>query len=635
MSSTVATRFATRLLRAKMYSKLIFRLMFGILALQFVVICIVNGWFNPNWEYTKEMVSRGTHLTFSLLKHFQFKDSFAAIDATVSLFWGLQKTIFYKSFLCWLFLPVIMIYISLSDKDEQSQREFIQGKKYLPPSEFERVVHKNAQTKMFQLKKTIPLGEIHLPYKEEVKHTLGIGKPGCGKTNTFNQIILKLRQLKRRIAIHDYKGDYVEKFYDAANGDLIFNPFDARSIGWCLFNDCKSIMDLEAFGAALIPNATHGEPFWNNAARDIFVGVLRYCYFNNKRTNKDIWETVTLTNEMLYMLLSSTKGCEIAAKYLEDPEGKLAIGVMANMMQFVKIFEYMQEMKGEFSIREWVNNENADNIIYITNYANLQNTLRPMISLFIQTVGSALLSMSDDINRRLYFILDEFGQLPKMETVTSLMTAARSKGGSVWLGIQDIGQLDTIYTEKTRGTILNSCSNRLIFNCQDQRTAKILSDDIGQTEYWENTESQSLGTKRGDSINTSRQRRKEHLVTTEDIQSLRDLSAFISIGGGDITLSHWKYKKLTKKTDAFIQRPELDLANMVDVKPVVMNEVPVHSELKKDQAIKPSDVATDSNLQTSENNLQEPDDFQFSGSGLTEEEMLDSLNETVNNNSGL
>lgn len=635
--STVATNLAARLLKLKMYSRLIFRISFVVLALQFVTICVVNGWFNPSWEATKEIFGQGAILGFKFIKGLHFKEAFSSWDASLNFYWASQKSIILKSFVCWLLLPMIMIYISISDKDDVSKREYIQGKRYFPPVEFNNTLyqtmieHKFYQVRYFQLKKLIPLGEVYLPYKEESKHALACGKPGCGKTNTFNQMILKILELKRKLIIHDFKGDYVEKFYNPEHGDLIFNPFDSRSIGWCLFNDCKSIMDIEAFGAALIPNATVGEPFWNNAARDIFVGVLRYCYFNNKRTNKDIWDTVTLRNDILYMILSSTDGCEIAAKYLEDPEGKTAIGVMANMMQFVKIFEYMQEMKGEFSIREWVSSESS-NTIFITNYANLQNTLRPMISLFIQTVGSSLLSLSDDIHRRLYFILDEFGQLPKMDTVTSLMTASRSKGGSVWIGIQDVGQLDTIYTEKTRGTILNACSNRLIFNCQDQRTAKILSDDIGQTEYWEATENLSLGVEKGDRINVNKQRRKEPLVTTEDIQSLRELSAFITIGGSDVTLSKWKYKKLPKIADAFIQRPELNLEYIMDIKNVVNNEKPDElanakqvepqsSEPSKPQEVKNKEeaqVADDKSSNTVDQSAAdelppEPDDFNLSG----------------------
>ena len=155
-----------------------------------------------------------------------------------------------------------------------------------------------------------------------------------------------------------------------------------------------------------------------------------------------------------------------------------------------------------------------------------------------------------------------------MATIENLMTASRSKGGAVFIGVQDIGQLDKLYKKETRTTILNSASNRIVFNCKDHDTAKFFSDDIGKVEFYENMESQSLGMNKGDRINTNRQLRTENLVMTEDIQSLPDLHAFVSIGHYDITLSKWKYKKFEKQQVAFVPRQDLDLANIKDINPL-------------------------------------------------------------------
>ncbi len=442
----------------------------------------------------------------------------------------------------------------------------------------------------------LPLGEVSLPFKEENKQTFAVGKPGCGKTNTFNHIIRHMLGLKRKVMIHDYKGDYVEKFYDPQR-DIIFNPLDNRCVGWTLFNDCQTLMDIDGFGAALIPQPTTGDPYWNNAARDVFIAILRYCWHNKLKTNKDIWTIATKSNEELYAMFYETLGCRVAAKHLEDPEGKTAIGVMSNMMQYIKIFEYMQDIDGDFSIRSWLTNDSYG-IIFVTNYARLQNTLRPIISMFIQTVGSNLLSLSDDINRRVYMILDEFGQLPNMTTIESLMTAARSKGGAIFIGVQDIGQLDKIYKKETRTTILNSASNRLVFNCKDRDTAEFFSKDIGETEYWELNESQSLGMHKNDRVNSTRQRHKEFLVKPEDIQQLEDLSAYVSIGHNEVTLSTWYYLKLDIIAQAFTGRSNLNLAGIVDVPPSTnppsISDQPKVKETKKILS-KPTQTASTTN----------------------------------------
>ena len=188
------------------------------------------------------------------------------------------------------------------------------------------------------------------------------------------------------------------------------------------------------------------------------------------------------------------------------------MSIVSNFVQYVKVFEYMQTLEGNFSINKWVTDKEISDTIFITNYAKLKHTLSPMISLFIQTVGNVLLSQTDDLDRRVFFMLDEFGQMQNLSTIENLMTASRSKGGAVFIGVQDIGQIDKIYKKDTRSTILNSASNRIIFNCKDHDTAKFFSTDIGETEYYEYLESQSLGMTNHDRISTSKQRRPLLLV---------------------------------------------------------------------------------------------------------------------------
>ena len=582
--SKMVSGFAARLLQIKMFARFFTRLCLIVFCIQVVAIISYNVWFNPLWLETKTVLADGMGMAWDAAKHFKLGLAAQIFTTNFNGFYDLQTPVFVKSFWVWMLIPIFMIYVAVFDEKEDEGREFIQGRKYISPKELNYLAHEFMKFSLFKgwrLKQSIPLGRVYLPIKEEPKQTFIVGKPGSGKTNAFNQIMVKVRKRNQKGIAHDYKGDYVEKLYDAERGDILFNPLDSRSIGWCLFNDCKSVMDIEAFSYGLIPDAAPGtDPFWNNAARDVMVGILRYCHLNSKRTNQDIWQTSILSNKDLYNLLRVTPGGEAGAIHLTETDGRTAGSIRSNLTQFTKVFEYMSSMTGDFSITRWVEDKEATGTIFVTNYANLQNTLKPMISLFIQTVGRVLLSQSDDIDNRLFFFLDEFGQLPPLATIQNLMTASRSKGGSVFIGVQDIGQLDKLYKKESRTTILNSASNRLIFNCKDHDTAKFFSTDIGETEYYEYTATRSLSMGEGDRINTAKQRRKELLVTPEDIQSLPDLNAFVSIGHHNITLSKWKYRKLEKKDKAFIQRPELDLVNAQDVVPIEFEPVKLDHESK-------------------------------------------------------
>ena len=390
--SRMVTNFANRLLQVRMFSKLFARLCLLIFAIQLLVIFIYNGWINHQWVATKHMFFSGISMSWGLITSWKFDGGFKVLANSLDGFWELQKFGMMKSAWVWLLFPMIMVYMYLFDEEDASSRDYIQGRKYITPDVLNRLAHKINGVyplKLIRYHSCIPFGEVYLPIADEIKQTFVVGKTGAGKTNAFIQMIEKIRKRSQKLIIHDFKGDYVERFYDK-NKDMIFNPLDVRSVQWCLFSDCHSVMDIEGFAASLIPDSVMSEPFWNNASRDIMVGILRYCYTNNKRTNRDIWETAILPNRELYDLLIETNGAERGAKHLQDPMSKTALSIMSNLMQYIKVFEYMTSMQGNFSITNWVRNKQESSTIFITNYAKLQHTLSPIISLFSQTVGNAL-----------------------------------------------------------------------------------------------------------------------------------------------------------------------------------------------------------------------------------------------------
>ena len=73
-------------------------------------------------------------------------------------------------------------------------------------------------------------------------------------------------------------------------------------------------------------------------------------------------------------------------------------------------------------------------MIYVTNYADIRDTLKPILTLFIDLLGRKLLSLADSHTRRVFFMLDEVNTLQKMSTLLDLLTLSRSKGGVCLFG---------------------------------------------------------------------------------------------------------------------------------------------------------------------------------------------------------
>lgn len=395
------------------------------------------------------------------------------------------------------------------------------------------------QNKLSQYDTRLPFGDFKLPIDAEVKHCFIIGRPGTGKTNCLNQIIAEIGVDKLPAIIHDTKGDFVPKFYKEGT-DLIFNPLDKRCVGWNIFNDMEKETDFNLFACSLIPEQLNSDPYWHEVPRKILTDILSYCWFKNKRTNKDLWITLSLPIHTLAEMLK-----EVGSSSYNDLTGSEKTGsiLMSIVLSKCKIFQYMQLLDGDFSISKWIR-DNSNNTIFLTNQANTKDTVKPILSLFIDVCASRILSLPDDRNKRLFFILDEFGSLARMNNIINLLTLSRSKGGSVFIGIQDVGNIEKIYGREHRQTIVNACGNSLIFAVEDPDTAEFLSKKIGEMEYYETTESKTSsiqGINSSTSKSTHEEKRKERAILPSEIQKLPDMVAYFKTAGIGMSITGFKY----------------------------------------------------------------------------------------------
>lgn len=419
---------------------------------------------------------------------------------------------FLFSGLVYLSYPVFLKYFK-GRADKQAETEFIRGSKIVPVSEFKKQV--KASSSDLRISKNISL-----PFEDETRHVFAIGKPGAGKTQFFTRIIDQQQKRNKKAVIYDFKGDYTAKFYTPEH--LLFNPLDERGLKWTVFNDISTKADLDSFVNSMIPEGEGEQKAWNAYARDLFYAILNYCYVKGKRTNKDVWETLILSYNELAAVMTGVRGSERALNYLQ--ESKLATSVMSSMMPYVKCFEYMSD--GDFSIKSYVNADDSKNI-FITNYSNLQDTLRPVLSLFIDLLSKNMLSLPDDRNRRIYIYLDEFGTLHRLDSMISLMTASRSKGCSIWLAIQDYGQIVHRYGEHHTQSILNACSNNFIFAVSDAATAEKLSKKIGEQEKYEAEDHTSYGVAENkDGYSFGKKKKLEKTILPSELMEMRDLDFY-------------------------------------------------------------------------------------------------------------
>lgn len=456
------------------------------------------------------------------------------------LFIGLQI-----SFSFWLLLPGFYAFFWYKSKSVLAVKH-IRGAVLLSDKEFSKLI-KNGQSDIKLNRK------IAIPFGSENRHIFTIGRPGAGKTQLICRAIQKVIERNEKAIIYDFKGDFVSRFYNPLS-DIIFNPLDKRSIGWSIFNEIKYANNIEAICLSLIPPTSKTEPFWDNAARDVLYSILYYCWTSKLLSNQQLFEIAISSRDSLLEKFSHTPGCERGVRPLE--ETKVAASVLSTFSTYVKFLEYTKNMNGSFSIKEWVSNENKRGRIFITNYAEIGAVMQPLIALFIDVFANKVLMLPENLDRRIFFFLDEFGTLQRLGNILNLLKLSRSYGGSIWIGIQDLGQIESIYGKESTKTIMNSCANNIIFGVDEPFTADYLAKKIGEQERSNIDKNFSFGlSEYRDGHSMSERTMVEKIILPSDIMGLEDLSFYLKLATRkEYTKSKLEYQKYPALTPAFIEK---------------------------------------------------------------------------------
>lgn len=457
-----------------------------------------------------------------------------------------------KSLWVWLLFPMLILgFRRFAQK--QFMPEFIRGARLL--SEHEAVRFFEARGDECD----IPLGRVaKMPKSAEPKHGFYIGRTGAGKTVLKSAMLSRLRERgDRHVIIYDPKGDYTARFYNPET-DFIFNPLLTRCLQWNIFDELTVDTDFKTVATGIVPDPVgKSEPFFDFAARDIMEGCLRVCFHENRRTNADLARFCGFDPEIQKKAFENTPGCEMAAKHLVAPKERTAASILSTLAVYTTSIRYLGAIGSDFSAKNWVD---KGGWIFIPSNPRYNETLKPLLSLFIDVLGRHIISLNDDYNRRVFVFLDEFGTLQKIPMVPTLMTFGRSKGVSVHIGIQDFGQIDRIYGRETRNTIYNSAGTSAVFAISDPDTAEYLSKKIGDMENVEKEHSLSMGiedNKDGESI-TARKKQKPAVLPSE-ILSLNDLEFFLKLPNAFPCRTGVEYRNYPECHDWLHIRPELML----------------------------------------------------------------------------
>ena len=84
------------------------------------------------------------------------------------------------------------------------------------------------------------------------------------------------------------------------------------------------------------------------------------------------------------------------------------------------------------------------------------------------------------LKRKAYFILDEFGNLPKLENIEGMVTVGRSRGIRYLFVLQSFSQLNAKYDKDIADIVKSNCNVKIFIGSDDPETRKEFSELCGQ-----------------------------------------------------------------------------------------------------------------------------------------------------------
>ena len=387
---------------------------------------------------------------------------------------------------------------------------------------------------------------IELPPNDELKHFKIVGTTGTGKSTTINELAEGALGRGDRMVIADPDGAYAARFYNAARGDVLLNPFDGRSRKWDVFAEIRADYDFDHLARSLIPEGAGSDRVWRAYAQTFFACVLRQAHGAAIRDIAELYRLLTSApTAELRILLEGTP----AQPFLEEGNERMFGSIRSVTSNAVAPLAYIQRQTSElFSIRKWVGEGRG--VLFLPYQADQIASLRSVISTWMRIAIFQTMSQGEK-DHRIWFIVDELDALGAIDGLKDALVRLRKFGGRVVLGFQSIAQVSGLYGESESQSIVENCANTLILRCSASEqggTARFVSRLIGEREIVrENITRSRSGVffdKPRDSTTRSLQHVVELAVLPSEIEQLPDLVGYLKLA----SRPEWLYLQLPLPT---------------------------------------------------------------------------------------
>ena len=366
----------------------------------------------------------------------------------------------------------------------------------------------------------IPLGKLEgqvvklNPQKGKIKiagHTLIVGATGTGKSYTcIRNMIVSAVCDGHSVVITDPKGELFEtkaQWLKKQGYELIgFNVANPnRSHRWNSLAECQDWEEIMDLAGWLISAAGDDHSFFSGGEKNVLAAVCGYTRWvlpehqRHMRSALSLlaWPQEELDNafkkafkskqlpQACFETWSSVQGHY--KNYVEGCRNKLRIITKAGLAALSAGSDFTLENIGK---------KKTALFLILPDEGDLQGLYVPFYTFFFRRLRQAAeVTGSGRLPVPVRFILDEFANIGKIPDIDKVCALGRSRGITVQISLQNIGQLQGLYRKNNEWkAVVGNCPIKICLSVDDMDSAKFFADTAGKARVRDITESRDVST---------------------------------------------------------------------------------------------------------------------------------------------
>lgn len=335
--------------------------------------------------------------------------------------------------------------------------------------------------------RAIAVGTVPIPNRLETRHMAMIGTTGSGKTTALRQLLDGIEVRGEPALVYDTSGEFVAHYYRPERGDVILNPFDARCAFWSPFDEISHPADADRIARQLVSETgSQDDDVWLETSRILVANMLRSLWAEKNCNLEALLEALQVkSKEQLKHWLGHTSSARTFADDADRATGSVLfmLAKAANLIQFLRVEDAGAE---RFAFRDFIagldNREGAKPWIFVPRKEDYFEAAKPLMACWLECAASAVLGLSPSPERRIWFVLDELADLPRVENLARLLPEGRKFGAAIVLTFQALGQMRNRYGANIAEAMLACCNTKLFLQTVDRETRQWASQTIGDCE---------------------------------------------------------------------------------------------------------------------------------------------------------